>query len=179
MHESVGWLRLQLYFEGMSQRAALKMLRTIQVDNKSGRTSAGPCSHYRAARAGSEAQNRYTGEKASKDEGGLQASLSRPLKADEDSSGLLLGKRQNKREWDTCSMKQPGKSSNCAQDAFDVQVCFAGLYKPIAIHHNGRAATYFNRTCVSTHKKAPWFGIDSGGSDLSLAKHTPESQCMI
>lgn len=100
-HESVGWLRLQLYFEGMSQRAALKMLRTIQVDNKSGRTSAGPCSHYRAAQAGSEAQNWYTGEKASKDEGGLQASLSHPLKADENSSWLLLRERQNKRECDT------------------------------------------------------------------------------
>jgi len=76
-------------------------------------------------------------------------------------------------------MKRPGKSSNCAQDAFDVQVCFAGLYKPIAIHHNGRAATYFNRTCVSIRKLAPWFGIDSGGSmkpDLSPAEHTPESQ---
>lgn len=74
-HESVCYLWSLLHFEDMSQRAALKMRRTIQVDDKSGRTG----SHYRPERLGSEAQNRYTGGKVSEYEGGLQASLSHPL----------------------------------------------------------------------------------------------------
>ncbi len=77
-HESVACLWLQLYFEGMSQRAALKMQRTIQVDDKSGRMSAGPFSHYRTERDGSEAQNRYTGEKSSENEGDYRLAYPNP-----------------------------------------------------------------------------------------------------
>ncbi len=154
MHESVAWLWLQLHFEGMSQRAALKMQRTIQVDDKSGRTSAGPFSHYRAERDGSEAQNRYTGEKASENEGDYRPAYPNPWRQRRTSA--YWGSNKTRESETHVAWSGQGNHPNVYKPAFDVSsaghVCFAGLYKPTAIHHNGRAAKYFNWTCVKKHR---------------------------